>query len=266
MVFSRRTRDGDTSFGGFSAELSVTPGFLGQRKPTLVSVVDAVITGMGAAYPELEESRTHLLETTHLEEVRFLSTIEGGIARFDEATPDNGILLKGEEPVLSGSEAFKLYDTFGFPLDLTELMAAERGYTVDVEAFEEALEGQRERSRADRAQRDTPSSVVNFAEGWTSLLDDTPQRFLGYEHLNVDTELLALRISDDGVGFQLAENPFYAEGGGQISDTGWVEGEGWSIAIVHAHRVGDCVAVWGPDSEGVFTEGRRGFLFVFMLG
>ena len=227
---------------------------LGQREPTLVSVVDTVITGMGTAYPELEESRTHLLETTHLEEIRFLSTIEGGMARFEEVTADNSILRKGEEPVLSGSEAFKLYDTFGFPLDLTELMAAERGYKVDVEAFGEALEGQRERSRADRAQRDTPSSVVSFAEGWTRLLEGTPQRFLGYEHLDVDTELLALRIGDDGVGFQLAENPFYAEGGGQVSDTGWIEGEGWSIAIVNVHRVGDYVAVWGPDSEGVFPR------------
>ena len=223
---------------------------LGRREPTLVSVVEAVISGMAEAYPELEERRDHLLDTTRLEEERFLSTIEGGMARFDEVAPQGGGRSKGTASVLSGTEAFKLYDTFGFPLDLTELMAAERGYAVDVEAFEQALEEQRERSRADRAQSDIQSSAADFAVGWRSLSDDAAQLFLGYDHLDVETDLLALRVSDDVVAFQLAENPFYAEAGGQVSDTGWVEGDGWSIAIVEAVRVGDRVAVWGQDLEG----------------
>ena len=134
---------------------------------------------MAAAYPELEERRDHLLEATRVEEERFLSTIEGGMTRFDEVAPRSESGPQGVKSVLSGSEAFKLYDTFGFPLDLTELMAEERGYAVDVEAFEQALEEQRTRSRADRAQSDIQSSAVDFAEGWISLSSEAAQVFLG---------------------------------------------------------------------------------------
>src|SRR5688500_476084 len=105
---------------------------LGRREPTLVGVVDAVVGSMHAAYPELEAQRGHVLAATRAEEERFLATIEGGMERFEQ-------LASGVGGTIPGDEAFKLYDTFGFPLDLTELMAAERGYAVDVEGFERAL-------------------------------------------------------------------------------------------------------------------------------
>jgi len=95
---------------------------LDRREPTLVLVVSAVIDSMKEAYPELEERRDHLLGTTRAEEDRFLSTIEGGLDRFDELAPESGGSA-GPDAVISGADAFKLYDTFGFPLDLTELMA-----------------------------------------------------------------------------------------------------------------------------------------------
>ncbi|MDX1568713.1 MAG: alanine--tRNA ligase, partial [Longimicrobiales bacterium] len=125
---------------------------MGRREPTVVEVVDAVVDEMSDAYPELEARREHLLTTTRAEEERFLATIEGGMTRFEELAPapkDDGEIRN--ERVIPGDEAFKLYDTFGFPLDLTELMAEERGYDVDRAGFEEALEAQRARSRADRA-------------------------------------------------------------------------------------------------------------------
>ena len=198
---------------------------LGQRNPILISVVEAVIDSMCDVYPELEGRRDHLLSTTLAEEERFLATIEGGMDRFDQVAPRGGAGT-GEDSVVSGSEAFKLYDTFGFPLDLTQLMAEERGYSVDVEAFEAALEEQRKRSRADRAQSDVRLSGADLTEGWRSLSSDGEQRFLGYEELDVETQVQAIRISEDGVALQLADNPFYPEGGGQVSDTGTVEGEG----------------------------------------
>ena len=140
---------------------------LGRREPTLVLVVAAVIESMSDVYPGLEEAREHLLSTTRAEEDRFLSTIEGGLARFDELAPK--AVTRGEsEAVISGADAFKLYDTFGFPLDLTELMAEERGYGVDVQGFENALEGQRERSRADRVQSALELSG-DLVEGWQTL-------------------------------------------------------------------------------------------------
>ena len=226
---------------------------LGHRDPTLVSVVEAVIDSMRDVYPELEGRRDHLLSTTRAEEERFLATIEGGMDRFDQVAPRGGA-GEGGDSVVSGSDAFKLYDTFGFPLDLTQLMAEERGYSVEIEAFEAALEEQRKRSRVDRAQSDLRFSGADLVEGWRNLSSDGEQRFLGYEELDVETKVLAIRISEDGVALQLADNPFYPEGGGQVSDTGTVEGEGWSLQIRDAVRVGDRVAVVGLPSDGSLPE------------
>src|SRR5690606_6951468 len=103
---------------------------LGRREPTLVQVVEEVIDRMGGVYPELVRRREHVLRLTRSEEERFLATIDEGMRRFDEIAPAGGT------GTIAGADAFRLYDTFGFPFDLTELMAAERGYDVDVEGFE----------------------------------------------------------------------------------------------------------------------------------
>ena len=234
---------------------------LGRREPTLVLVVAAVIESMSDVYPELEEAQEHLLSTTRAEEDRFLSTIEDGFARFDELAPKS--VAPGEsEAVISGVDAFKLYDTFGFPLDLTELMAEERGYGVDVQGFENALEEQRERSRADRAQSALKLSGENLVEGWQTLQATGEQRFTGYDQLESATDVLAVRISEDGLALQIAENPFYIEGGGQVSDTGRVEGDGWTTEIRDVARVGDRVALLGAVPEGAFPEAPEAPLHV----
>ncbi len=234
---------------------------LGRREPTLVLVVSAVIESMKEAYPELEERRDHLLTTTRAEEDRFLITIEGGLARFDELAPESGA-PDDAEAVISGADAFKLYDTFGFPLDLTELMAEERGYRVDVADFEEALDRQRERSRADRAQSGPALSGEDLLEGWLTIRSDGEQHFTGYDAFESTTEVLAVRSSDDGLVLQIAENPFYLEGGGQVSDIGVVEGEGWSSEIHDVARVGDRVALLGTITEGSFPSDPAGPLRV----
>ena len=226
---------------------------LGRREPTLVQVVSAVIENMSEAYPELEEAREHLLSTTRAEEDRFLSTIEGGLARFDELAPKSVDAGKSET-VISGAEAFKLYDTFGFPLDLTELMAEESGYGVDVQGFEDALERQRERSREDRARSIPTLEGGDLVEGWRSLQEMGEQRFTGYDQLESATDVLAVRISEDGLALQIADNPFYNEGGGQVSDTGRIEGDGWSTEIRDGVRVGDRVALLGTVPDGAFPE------------
>jgi len=225
---------------------------LGRREPTLVAVVESVVDSMSDIYPELQERRDHILGTTRAEEERFLSTIEGGMDRFDLVAPRDG---DGAPLVVSGSDAFKLYDTFGFPLDLTQLMAGERGYSVDVEAFESALDEQRQRSRADRAQSDIRLAEGDLQQDWKTLSENGAQRFLGYDTMEVKTDVLAVRVSESGVALQLADNPFYAEGGGQVSDGGAVEGEGWTLAVQGVVRVGDRIAVLGVLSEGVLPVG-----------
>ncbi|MEX2583952.1 MAG: alanine--tRNA ligase [Gemmatimonadota bacterium] len=220
---------------------------LGRREPTLVHVVDAVIDRMGDVYPDLVQRRDHLLRTTRSEEERFLSTIDEGMGRFDEIAPVSG------SGTVSGSDVFRLYDTFGFPVDLTELMAAERGYSIDLEGFEKELEAQRKRSREDRAASGIGIDDDALADGWVPVAD-AEQEFVAYEMDEVETEVLAYRQTDDGVALQLGKNPFYSESGGQVSDRGHVYGDGWILAVDAVRRLSGRVSVLGPV-EGDFSPG-----------
>ncbi|HEX2080987.1 MAG TPA: alanine--tRNA ligase [Longimicrobium sp.] len=225
---------------------------LGRREPTLVEVVETVIDRMGVAYPELMARREYITRNTRAEEERFLSTIEAGIKLFDQLAPIGG------SGTISGADVFKLYDTFGFPVDLTELMAAERGYAVDLEGFEQALEAQRSRSRADRAASGIGVEADAFAMGWEDVTgtEGAEQEFAAYRATSLETEVLAYRRMEDGrLALQLRENPFYAESGGQVSDRGHVMGEGWTMAVNEVRKVAGRVAVVGPV-EGDFVPGR----------
>jgi alanyl-tRNA synthetase len=224
---------------------------LGRREPTLVHVVDGVIELMADAYPDLAHRREHLMRVTLDEEQRFLDTIDSGMARFDEVAPK---LAEAEwqhiragsraRPVISGDDAFRMYDTFGFPIDLTELIAHERGYEVDSARFEEALEEQRERSRQDRRSAGIDAGET-LSTGWTVLDESAQQEFVGYTAIEADTAVIAVRRENGRVGLQLRENPFYVESGGQISDRGTVEGDGWRVEVDDVRRVGGRTAVLG---------------------
>ncbi|HCR03815.1 MAG TPA: alanine--tRNA ligase [Gemmatimonadetes bacterium] len=227
---------------------------LGRREPTLVHVVDAVVTCMGSTYPELHEGRDHLLRTTRSEEERFLATIEGGMALFDQIVSSDS---QGTSTTISGDDAFRLYDTHGFPLDLTELMARERGYRVDVPGFERALDEQRARSRADQARTTrTVSEGVDLGQ-WTVLDAGTEQRFVGYESRVHETEVIAYSVDGERASVVVRENPFYLEGGGQISDSGALTGDGWSLLVEGVQRVNEWTAVSGPLT-GVIPEAGGG--------
>jgi alanyl-tRNA synthetase len=223
---------------------------LGRREPTLVHVVETVITTMSPVFPELRAREQHLLRTTREEEERFLATIEGGMSLFEQIAPPRERTL--ETATISGEDAFRLYDTHGFPIDLTELMARERRYLVDVAGFEQALETQRARSRADRARTTRGVAGAEGLDAWTVLETAAEQRFVGYETRAHDTDLLAFRADGavEGVSASLVlrENPFYVEGGGQISDRGTVAGDGWSLDVEGARRVEGWTAVSGKLS------------------
>ena len=208
---------------------------LGRREPTLTRVVEEVISTMSHVYPELQQRAKHILETTRAEEERFLATIAGGMQRFDELAP----AATTQERSIAGEDAFKLYDTYGFPIDLTELMARERGYTVDIAGFESALAAQRTQSQEERRSRKLGVAADDLGEAsaWndagTSLQDSlASSRFVGYRAHESETEVLAIRALSDGrVAVLLRESPFYAESGGQISDTGVIEGESWRLDV-----------------------------------
>ncbi|HEX5971666.1 MAG TPA: alanine--tRNA ligase [Gemmatimonadaceae bacterium] len=215
---------------------------LGRREPTLVSVVQAVIDTMGDAYPELRQRAEHLLQTTRMEELAFLATIEGGLARFEQLAPahttQGGLAVRG---TISGEDAFKLYDTFGFPIDLTELMAHERGYTVDIPGFEAALGRQRTRSKDERKSRKlgVEADVLGDLSTWERAAGEQEDaRFVGYDTVEVDTQVAAIRrLEGDRVALLLRESPFYAESGGQVSDEGEIVGKGWRVDVDGVRKV-----------------------------
>jgi len=217
---------------------------LGRREPTLASLVQEVVAVMGGVYPELVGQAAHLRDVTTAEEERFLETIEGGLRRLAE--------LKA----VSAEEAFKLYDTYGFPIDLTQIVAAERGISVDVPGFERLLDEQRERSRAARVEGAgalaVPTPVLTGrGRRWVTVKKRVRQRWVGYETTKAETDILAFQQTEAGLGLILHENPFYAESGGQVSDVGEVRGQGWRLPVADVRKIEGKTAVFGPY-EGSF--------------
>jgi alanyl-tRNA synthetase len=215
---------------------------LGRREPTLVDLAGTVITQLESVYPELGRQRDHIAKVTRAEEERFFETIEGGLKRLDD--------LKGAS-VIAGDEAFKLYDTFGFPIDLTQLIAGERGQSVDLAGFERALEAQRDRSRGGDTGKTSDGAAVHIKRRgeWVTVKPDARQKWVGYETTRAETNVVAFRQAGEQLELVLEENPFYAESGGQVSDTGRVVGRGYELPVKEVEKIDGKNAVVGTFSE-----------------
>ncbi len=226
---------------------------LGRRAPTLAPLTEGVIELMGEAYPELVAKRGFIAEVAKQEEERFLETIEGGLERLDE------LFYSGLNHV-SGEEAFKLYDTFGFPVDLTQVIATERGGTVDLAGFEAALEKQRERSREARAEgkaaAESPGTHVGGVANVGIVLPGK-SRFVGYGEDAVDTSIESSQSAGEGVRIRLRESPFYVESGGQVSDTGRIVSPDWVVEVDAVRKTPDGPVVEGRVVKGSF-HGEKG--------
>ena len=218
---------------------------LGRREPTLAPLTDVVVRTMGEAYPELTAKAGFIRDVTRTEEERFLETIEGGLRRLSELFASGG-------QTVSGDEAFRLYDTFGFPIDLTQIIAGEQGFDVDLAGFDEALEAQRTRSRAARARSMSEGAgapaVHLGGEAWREVAPGD-QQFVGYDTTRADTAVLAFRQADDEVEVLLRENPFYAESGGQVSDIGRLRGDGWTLDVDRVRKTPRGTVVAGHFGE-----------------
>src|SRR3989441_2044831 len=213
---------------------------LGRRAPALAPLARAVPGGMGEVYPELTSKEPHIERVTRAEEERFLETIEGGLSRMEQLR---------HQPIISGEDAFKLYDTYGFPIDLTQMIAAEHGHSVDVEGFEQALGQQRRRSRAARKAAAGGGEGRRRGGEWVQVKSKGKQKWIGYETTKAETEPIAFRQTGDQLELVLQENPFYAESGGQVSDTGVVKGDGWELTVEDVEKVDGKSAVVGTFGE-----------------
>ncbi len=236
---------------------------LGIKGPFLAEVCETVVAQNEGAYPELRENESYIKKTIAAEEQRFDRTIDAGMSRLNEmlerltGRPLSGgareALAQGAnaareaaDNILSGAEAFMLNDTFGFPLDLTREIAGEHGVAVDVEAFKAELQKQREKARADRASRD----IAGWEADLFAPVQAEATRFTGYDELVSEVKVLALSDGEelpeaistddgakDGVLVVLNASPFYAEGGGQVADTGHLTGNGARLYVQDVKRV-----------------------------
>jgi alanyl-tRNA synthetase len=202
---------------------------LGIDKPFLAAMGEASITLMAAAYPQLLERREVILAELEREEARFLETLERGEKLLAE-------VLAARPSQISGAQAFELYDTYGFPLELTEEIAEEHGLSVDLAGFEAAMEAQRQRAKAAAVSIDL--TLQGAIEQMAAAAEATA--FKGYEALEHPSCVLALVVNGepaeragagDAVQLVLDSTPFYGEGGGQVGDRGVLSGDGVIVAI-----------------------------------
>jgi len=182
---------------------------LGIKEPFLFELVQVLGNQFSEVFPELVAQQAYVEKVVHSEEKSFIRTLGQGIALFEQMTEHS--------EVLAGDDAFKLHDTYGFPIDLTQLMAREKGLRVDVAGFDERMNEQKTRARAAGA-----FSVDHNEKGqWNWVAGkETHSEFVGYDQLSISTSIVAYREVEDTFHLLLEKNPFYAEGGGQVSDKG----------------------------------------------
>jgi alanyl-tRNA synthetase len=219
--------------------------FLSFKEGFMYKLVPILADQMGDAFPELKKQQELITRVIQEEESSFLRTLDKGIDRFNNHVDS----LKGK--TIDGRFAFELYDTFGFPIDLTELMAREKGLNVDIQGFNEGLQEQKERSRA---------ATVTESSDWTVLRQDDREEFVGYDLLETDVFITRHRkVAAKGEEFyQLVFNitPFYAESGGQVGDTGYIQANGEKTLILDTKKenalIIHLVEELPSDAEAVF--------------
>lgn len=197
--------------------------FLKIKEPMLYKLLGSLVLKMGDFYPELEDQRILIENVIKEEESSFLRTLDQGLILLDQ------IISSSNNKLISGKKAFELYDTYGFPVDLTSLILEERGFKLDIASFNIELEKQKERSRK--------AGEISF-DDWMVLIDDPVQEFIGYDSLEANVKIVKYRkvkSKKDGVIFQLVFNltPFYAESGGQVGDIGFIESNDGDVVHIH---------------------------------
>jgi len=187
------------------------------HRPMIYKLVPTVVDVMGNAFPEIKEKHQYIATIIKSEEERFNITLDRGIELFEKMATE----LKAKKITqIPGSEAFRLYDTFGFPLDLTRLMAEEENMTVDEKGFNEEMKKQRERSRA--AGKFDYDLDIDFDE-WEKVSPGADSKFLGYETLEAEATIRLLKRKGDFIYLILDQTPFYGEAGGQVGDQGEIQ-------------------------------------------
>ena len=196
--------------------------FLNQKEPFIYHLVNTLNNQLKSVFPELEKQKSISVNVIREEEMSFLKTLDQGLTLLDT------VLASSKDMTVNGTKAFELYDTFGFPLDLTALIARERGYQVDEDGFDAQMAKQKERSRA---------AAVSATDDWQIIKQDDEEEFVGYDLLSTPVSITKYRkvsSKKEGELFQLVFNitPFYPESGGQVGDKGYLEAPNGAIHYI----------------------------------
>ncbi len=206
---------------------------LNMHEPFIYKLVPVVVDIMGDAYPELKAKHQFVSLVLKSEEEGFNSTLDRGIEIFDKIVAD---LEKTKKRAIPGEDAFKLYDTYGFPVDLTQLMARQKNLTVDEKGFCRSMAEQRDRAR----KAGKWSSTAEFdIENWPRLSSGEDSKFLGYNELETESQIIQIHQDGNKVFLTLDRTPFYGEAGGQVGDVGEIVGDGFKMLVQDTIRVGN---------------------------
>ncbi|UWR81752.1 alanine--tRNA ligase [Phaeobacter inhibens] len=236
---------------------------LGAKDPVMHRLVPALVQQMGAAYPELGRAQPMIEETLHQEETRFKQTLDRGLKLLDDEL--SGL---NEGAPLPGAAAFKLYDTFGFPLDLTQDALREKGRTVDTDGFDSAMAEQKAKARAAwSGSGESADSTI-----WFDVADQAGTTdFLGYETEAAEGQIMALvvdgaQVAEAGAGTDvqvvLNQTPFYAESGGQVGDSGEIRVDGGVVRVTDTKKAAGVFIHFGKVESGMITKGAAAQLEV----
>lgn len=213
---------------------------LGQKKPFICELVQVLADTMGNAFPEIRERKDFVASVIKSEEESFIRTLDAGLERFAAISAD---ISKGD--CISGDKVFLLYDTYGFPPDLTGILAEEKGLLIDEKGYEKCMEEQKARARANMKQ----GINTMGSEGWTEYAVGSTN-FVGYETSSAKVRVLRFREDKGVLSIVLDKTPFYAEMGGQVGDKGTLAADGIEISIFDTVRVNDTTIHRGKVTKG----------------
>ncbi|WP_370245470.1 alanine--tRNA ligase [Fibrobacter sp. UWR4] len=225
---------------------------LGQKEAFIYKLVQVLADTMGEAFPEIRERQAFVTEVIKSEEDRFIKTLDAGLERFESIVAE-----MGDSKVVPGDKVFVLYDTYGFPPDLTGILAEEKGLTIDEAGFEKCMEEQKERARANMKQGINTMGT----EGWTQY-SEASTKFVGYDLSACEAKVVRYREDKGVLSIVLETSPFYAEMGGQVGDKGTLVSKDLEISVFDTVKVNDTAICRGKVVKGVANEETMGAVFM----
>lgn len=221
------------------------------KEPFLFQLVDVLVRTMGNVFPEIKEKQNYIKKVIKAEEESFNATLDRGIELFEEVVRR---LNKNNQRVIPGEDVFKLYDTYGFPVDLTSLMAREINFSVDESGFQKLMEAQKERTREASREKFASVNIVLTDLSSFNLTERKPVEFTGYDELKSEAKIIGLKKEGNSNLIVLDRTPFYVESGGQIDDIGKIIAPSTEIEIVDVAKVESAVIHISENSSAELLQ------------